>query len=245
MRSPQGRSPERGMAEYAFAPGCALALYKVDLVERLLEYLRSKYGTVDLLLTCCRHTPAAAVGRCVINVCPGCDRRYRENYEAPSTVSLWEVLAESDDFEFPSYAGSEMTIIDACPTRDQPRIHNAIRTLAERMNISVVEPERTREGSTCCGDTFYGQLPIEEVVAQMSAKADTMPVEDVIVYCVSCSKSMFNGGKRPRYMIDLLLGQETVPGTCEPDAWHSELDEFIEDHSEGGAGEERHGHWVD
>jgi Fe-S oxidoreductase len=218
--------------QYAFAPGCALVLYKNRLAERLHEYLRARYGDVDLLLTCCRHTPKAATGKCVINVCPGCDRRYRQNYETPSTVSLWELLAESTDFNFPNYGARQMTILDACPTRDQARIHDAVRKLAERMNITVIEPERTKQESTCCGDTFYGALPVEEVLSQMKAKAASMPASDVIVYCVSCSKSMFNGGKNSRYLIDLLFDEETVPETCEPDAWHRELDEFIATHTD-------------
>jgi Fe-S oxidoreductase len=100
------------------------------------------------------------------------------------------------------------------------------------MNITVVEPERTREKSTCCGDTFFGTLPVEEVLSQMKAKADTMPLDDVIVYCVSCSKSMFNGGKHPRYLIDVLFGEETVPKTFDPVLWHKELDDFIAAHNE-------------
>jgi uncharacterized protein YndB with AHSA1/START domain len=223
------------LSDYLFAPGCALVLYREELVSRLHEYLRFLYGDVDLLLTCCRHTPRAAIGRTVINVCPGCDRRYRENYDSPSTVSLWEVLAKQDDFDFPDYGGRSMTVLDACPTRDQARVHNAIRRLAERMNISVVEPERTRERSTCCGDTFYGQLPTEQVLRQMRAKASSMPLDDVIVYCVSCSKSMFNGGRRPRYMIDLLFNEETTRGTSDPDAWHEELDRFIAEHDDSQA----------
>jgi Fe-S oxidoreductase len=218
--------------EYTFAPGCALVLYKNRLAEKLHEYLSAKHGNVDLLLTCCRHTPKAAVGKCVINVCPGCDRRYRENYAEPSTVSLWELLAESADFAFPNYEGRRMSIIDACPTRDQPRVHNAVRRLAERMNITTVEPERTREKSTCCGDTFFGAMPVEEVLAKMKAKAASMPVDDVIVYCVSCSKSIFNGGKNARYLIDLLFDEETEPQTCDPVAWHQELDEFIATHTD-------------
>lgn len=220
------------MTQYTFAPGCALVLYKNRLAERLLVYLRTRFGRVDLLLSCCRHTPRAASGRCVINVCPGCDRRYRENYADPSTVSLWEVLAVSNDFAFPDYGAKEMTIIDACPTRDQSRVHDAVRKVAKKMNIAVLEPEKTREKSTCCGDTFFGTLPTDEVLAQMKKKAASMPVDDVIVYCVSCSKSMFNGGKKPRYLIDLLFGEETLPGTCDPDSWHEELDEFIAAHNE-------------
>ena len=101
------------------------------------------------------------------------------------------------------------------------------------MNITVVEPERTRQQGTCCGDTFYGALPVEEVLAQMRTRAASIPADDVIVYCVSCSKSMFNGGKRPRYLVDLLFAEATLPGTCHPDEWHKELDEFIATHTEG------------
>jgi hypothetical protein len=31
-------------------------------------------------------------------------------------------------------------------------------------------------------------------------------------------------------MVDLLFNEETVPGTFEPDEWHAELDEYIQNH---------------
>jgi len=207
-------------------------LYKPHLIEKIYKYLTSHNGAMALLLTCCRHTPQIAPGITVINICPGCDRRYRENYDNPLSISFWEVLLEGDSFVFPDYKSQQMTIIDACPTRDQDRIHNSVRALAEKMNISIVEPAKTKRNSTCCGDTFFGVLPTEQVVIQMKAKANEMPVENILVYCVSCSKSMFIGGKRPRYLIDLLFAEETVPKTYDPDLWHGELDEFIEDHKE-------------
>jgi hypothetical protein len=64
----------------------------------------------------------------------------------------------------------------------------------------------------------------------MVARASEMPAEDVVVYCVSCVKSMFIGGKRPRYLVDLLFAEETDPHTYEPDEWHRELDEYIRAH---------------
>jgi len=57
-----------------------------------------------------------------------------------------------------------------------------------------------------------------------------MPVSDVIVYCVSCIKSIYIGGKSPRFLGDLIFGEETVIKTFEPDEWHKELDDFIESH---------------
>jgi hypothetical protein len=68
-------------------------------------------------------------------------------------------------------------------------------------------------------------------VEQMKNKATQMPVEEVIVYCVSCAKAMFIGGKRPRYLIDLLFNEETTPQTIDLDVWHRELDEFMENHA--------------
>ena len=98
------------------------------------------------------------------------------------------------------------------------------------MNIELIEPKNTRTKSTCCGDSFYGVLPTEKVQEQMTKRTSEMPLEDVVVYCVSCIKSIHIGGKHPHYLIDLLFSDETFPQTFEPDAWHKELDNFIEKH---------------
>lgn len=213
-----------------FAPGCALMIYKPEFGKKVLDFLNKEFGHIDEHLTCCRHEPNLEKGTQIINTCAGCDRRYRQLYEGISTISLWELLVESQTFSFPDYNGRKMTVQDACPTRDQKRVHDAVRALLKRMNISLVEPEKTRDKGTCCGDSFYGVLPVEEVKEKMMKRALEMPVDDVVVYCVSCCKSMHIGGKKPRYMIDLLFGEDTVPGIFEPDEWHGELNNYIDNH---------------
>jgi Fe-S oxidoreductase len=219
------------MAENAlntvFAPGCALSIYKPELAGKMLEFLRSEYGSIEEHLTCCRHEPRRPNPTRVINICPGCDKRYRELYEGISTISLWEILSESNGFPFPDYGGVRMSILDACPTRDQARVHSAIRALLEKMNITLVEPEATRTKSSCCGDSAFGSIPDERVKELMTRRAHQMPAEDVVVYCVSCAKAMYIGGKKPRYLVDLLFGEETIPKTFDPSDWHRELDEYI------------------
>ena len=212
-----------------FAPGCALKMYKPHLADRLLQYLNKRDQVVAEHFTCCRHEPRLPHGTRVINGCAGCNRRYRELYEGVTTISLWELLAESD-FTFPDYHGMAMAIHDACPTRTETRVHEAVRTLLRRMNITAVEPEHTGTRATCCGDSFYGVLPIDQVKAQMAKRAQEMPVEDVAVYCVSCIKAMHIGGKKPRYLVDLLFGEPTEIGTWETDDWHRELQEYINRH---------------
>ena len=64
----------------------------------------------------------------------------------------------------------------------------------------------------------------------MTERALEMPVEDVVAYCVSCTKSLFIGGKKPHYIMDLIFREVTIPKTIKPDQWHKELDEYIESH---------------
>ena len=59
----------------------------------------------------------------------------------------------------------------------------------------------------------------------------------MVVYCVSCIKSMHNGGKKPGYLVDLLFGEETVPGMSDPQRWHAELDASASEHTEDSRSE--------
>jgi hypothetical protein len=213
-----------------FAPGCALMIYKPELAVKVHRFLNSVLGETDLHLTCCRYEPCNEMDTNIINICPGCNKRFKDDYLRTTTTSLWEVIAACDSFPFPDYRGKTMTILDACPTRNEPAIHDAVRLLLRKMNILLTEPDKTREKGKCCGDSFFGALPVEKVKEQMRGRACEMPVDDVVVYCVSCTKSMFIGGKRPHYLLDLLFGEETFPKTSDPGAWHKEVDDFIAEH---------------
>lgn len=213
-----------------FAPGCALILYKPELSKKIHDFLNQSLGNMELHMTCCKNEPQFDEKTHLINVCPGCDNRFENDYSQTETTSLWEILAKSEDFDFPDYKGKTMTILDACPSRNKDKIHEAIRTLLKKMNITLVEAEKNKEKSVCCGDSFYGSIPVSEVKKQMIKRANEMPEEDVIVYCVSCIKSMFIGGKNPHYLVDLLFNEESSQGTVEPDLWHKELDDYIAKH---------------
>lgn len=213
-----------------YAPGCALMIYKPELAQKVLAFLNKELGDIPEHLICCRHSPKLPSGTTVINTCAGCDRRYRELYEGVSTISLWEILAECTGFPFPDYSGIEVSIHDACPTRSEERVHNAVRKLLEKMNIKVIEPKNTRSEAICCGDSFYGILPPEEVKEQMKKRSQEMPADNVVVYCVSCIKAMHIGEKTPRYLVDLLFGESTSAGTYDTEAWHKELQNFIDAH---------------
>jgi Fe-S oxidoreductase len=218
------------MPKKVFAPGCALMLYKPESAAKIHLILNKNLGKMDMLLTCCHHDPQFTEKTEIINVCPGCDKRFGNDYKNSSTISLWEILAESDFFTFPDHKGRSMSILDACPTRDKKKVQDAIRKILHKMNIKLVEPKNTGTKSICCGDSFYGLIPVEKVKEQMVKRSSEMPLDDVAVYCVSCIKSVYIGRRRPNYLVDLLFDEKTVPKTYEPDEWHKELDEYIEKH---------------
>ena len=213
-----------------FAPGCALMLYKPELAYKIHHLLNKNLGDVDILMTCCQHEPNLPDNSKVINVCPRCDKRFGKDYKGVSTISLWEILNENSFLDYPDYHESSMSIIDACPTRDEDRIHNSIRDLLLKMNIRLVEPKNTRKESTCCGDFNYGSMPTDKVREIMRDKALEMPVNDIVVHCVSCIVAVYNGGKNPWYLADLLFNQNTIPKTYDLDEWHEGLTHYIENH---------------
>ena len=213
-----------------YAPGCALMLYKPHLARRVTQALGAALGPMEQLLTCCHHEDGLPPGTVIINTCSGCDRRYRHRREDLRTVSLWEVIAALPDFPYPDYGGQHISIHDACPTRTRPELHAAVRTLLTRMNLNIQEAQRIGTEQVCCGDSYYPAKPLEEIHRRMRDRAAQMPADDVCVYCVSCVKAMALGGKRPRYLVDLLFGEDTLPGDCDTTRWHERVDQFIESH---------------
>lgn len=213
-----------------FNPGCALNLYKPASGAKILSLLNEFFGPVKPHDVCCHHDPRLPRGATIINNCAGCDRRFRSLYEGVRTVSLWEALDSVGGLPLPDHAGLTVSVHDSCSFRPKPQVHAAVRSLLKKMNVEIREAELSGARSVCCGDNFYSHVPNERVVEFQKARAAQMPCGDVAVYCVSCIKSMAVGGKHPRHMVDLLLGEGTEPGETDLDRWHAELGRYIEAH---------------
>lgn len=218
------------MTKIYFNPGCALSLYKPEMENKILKFLNENYGKVSLHKICCKHDPQLEAGSLIINVCPGCDKRFSSLCDGISTISLWEVLDSLDAFQYPDYKGLKVSLHDACPVRKKPQVHKAVRSLLKKMNIEVLETKYSGTNSRCCGDIYYPKLPIETVHAKMKKRADSMPCNDVCVYCVSCIKSVYIGGKKPRHLMDLLMSETTEPQIYDTVKWHQQLQDYIDTH---------------
>jgi Fe-S oxidoreductase len=214
-----------------YNPGCALMLYKPKLGEKVLKYLEAHAGPVALHSLCCHHDPQVPRMSVIINTCPGCDRRFSSLYAGVTTISLWEVLADDPNFPFPSYKGLKLSVHDACPIRNKPKVHRAVRSLLRNMDIEVVETEQYGENSICCGDSLYGpDKDIKTIHGAMHKRAQSMPCEEVCVYCVSCVKATAIGGRKPRYLVDLLFNEATDPQNTDLCKWHEDIKTYQAKH---------------
>jgi hypothetical protein len=213
-----------------FNQGCAFSIYKPEIEEEILAYLNKNYGDVHLHKVCCRHNPQLEMGAHIITVCAGCDRRFSHLHEGITTSSLWEVIDKLDNFPFPDHDGLVVSVHDACPVRGKPEVHRAVRSLLNKMHIEIVETEFHGAQSKCCGDSFYPSLPTEIVIEQMRKRASEMPCTNVVVYCISCIKSIYIGGKNPLHLIDLLFNKPTEPQIYDTEVWHDQLQKYIDVH---------------
>lgn len=211
-------------------PGCALSIYKPYAGEKILRLLNQYFGSVKLHSICCHHDPQLPEGATIINNCAGCDRRFRSLYDGAQTISLWEVLDQLPELPLPQYQGVTLSVHDSCSYRPKPQVHTAVRSLLYKMGVSIVESQFSGIKSICCGDNFYNRIRLEYVHEFQKKRAAQMPCQDVAVYCVSCIKSMTIGGKTARYMVDMLLGEDTDPQETNLVKYHDTLQRYIDSH---------------
>lgn len=213
-----------------FNPGCAMSIYKPELVEPMLALLRKRFGAVKLHNMCCQHNPGLPAGATIINNCAGCDRRFRSDYPGIQTITFWELVDSMDGLELPRYEGLTVSVHDSCSFRQKPQVHAAVRSILRKMNVGIVESAFSGTKSICCGDTFYSRIPNEQVTALQKKRAAQMPCAHVAVYCIGCVHSMTAGGKQPLYMPDLIFGRMTEKMNRSLDEYHRDLEAYIAAH---------------
>ncbi|KAA8675489.1 (Fe-S)-binding protein [Clostridium sp. HV4-5-A1G] len=218
------------MRKCYFNPGCAFSMYKPESGQKILGMLKRYFGSVQLHSICCHHDPKLPHGATIINNCAGCDRRFRSLYKGIQTISLWEVLDSIENLLLPDHTGLTVSVHDSCSFRSKPQVHAAVRSILRKMKIETIDSPYSGTKSICCGDNFYPRLPIEKVTELQKKRATQMPCQNVVVYCVSCIKSMVIGGKIPHHMVDLVLNEKTEPQETRIDVYHDALNQYIEKH---------------
>lgn len=220
------------MGNIYYEPGCAFELYKPETSVRMMEYLKKHYPDIRRYDTCCRHEITIPKGSTVIFVCSSCAMRLKEQDDTLDLKSLWSVIHENGDYPLPSYNGMKVSVHDSCTAKETPSIHHEVRTLLKDMDIDIIENKYNCMQSICCGDSLYGIVSDDKVLEAMKKRAGSMPCEKVVTYCISCMNAIYNGGRTPLLLTDLILGEETVPpvSRMSHDEWMSGQLEYIERH---------------
>lgn len=230
------RDTRAGYTKRAFIPGCGLSSYSPYLVGRTLEYLQERLPGTGIILMCCGK-PTADLGQEdkfkksysklqrelerlgvteVITACQNCYKTIQESSPNIKVSSLWEVIpkiglpdsnVKVSDIVF--------SIHDACPTRDNSKIHDGVRWIVKELGCKVEESPDSRKMTNCCG--FGGMVfPVNPELAKRVIKksASIAPSEYVITYCASCRQAMAMGGKKSIHILDLMFNSEwgSTPG---------------------------------
>ena len=213
-------------------PGCNFPGSRLDSTLALYERLKTKEPTIGIVLDCCCK-PSHDLGRgaffdqmfgemrswlvehgvkTIIVVCPNCYKVF-ESYGSPlEVVSAYERLLEPElIFNLPK-KNSLFSIHDPCVLRNEPEIHNAVRTLAESAGFKIKEMPHSRKKTLCCGEG--GSVGF--VAPEFSSKWGEIRRQEakdndcnLITYCAGCAG--FLNKKIPTdHIIDALFYPESV-----------------------------------
>ena len=216
-----------------FFPGCSLSSYSPDIVMDTYEYLKEKLPEVAIALKCCGN-PTYSMGESekfsklyndldrefknnnvkeVIVACENCYKTIKNNSPDIKVSSLWEVISKHGvpDRKKSYYESLDkaFSIHDPCPTRNESKMHDAVRSILSELGIKVKEMEFTREKTLCCGSGAMIGVTSKELAMKQGEKRANQSTETCIIsYCEECVESIRKGGKESIHILDLLFNKD-------------------------------------
>lgn len=228
--------PGYNSSKYVFFPGCQLSASSPEQVEKVYAYLTEKLsGGVALMLRCCG-APADWAGNQdlfqnslkvlvtewerlgkpqLIVACSTCHSMFRERF--PEVVSLWELMANLElPIQGASVSGGKIAVQDACTTRHEPVIHDAVRHILTKLGYEVEELPYSKELTKCCGfgglTSFANPDLAKKIVADRISESTT----DYVAYCAMCRDNFASKGKRTFHLLDLIFGTDLDKAAIRP-----------------------------
>lgn len=228
--------PGLNSSKYVFFPGCQLSASSPEQVEKVYTYLTEKLsGGVALMFRCCG-APADWAGDQelfqnsmkvlvsewellgkpqLIVACSTCHSMFRERF--PEVVSLWELMADLDlPVQEASVSGGKVAVQDACTTRHEPVIQDAVRHILSKLGYEVEELPYSKELTKCCGfgglTSFANPGLGKKIVEDRISESTT----DYVAYCAMCRDNFATKGKRTFHLLDLIFGTDLDKAAIRP-----------------------------
>ena len=218
-----------------FLPGCSLSSYSPEIVMKTYDYLKSHIENISLVIECCGK-PTLVMGdekkfksyyskldnilkeneiEEVIVACANCFDTIRNGSKDVKVTSLWSVINE---FKIPNelinnYVNieKEFYLHDPCPIRYESKIHDDVRTILKDLGVKVVEFDKNREKSECCGAGAMVRVTNPDIsIKQTKKRASEAKSDTVVSYCQSCCESMMSVGKNSLHILDFIFNEDVI-----------------------------------
>jgi Fe-S oxidoreductase len=214
--------PGEETCEYAFYPGCQLGASNPQHVLRSYETL-CETRDAGIFLGCCG-APAFWAGDearlranneairqgwrdmgkpTLIFACATCESLFGLFLPEIQRVSLYELLAGSEEIVVPTSPFAEAAVFDPCAARDNDGMQTGVRTIAGRAGVTL---EELRERNRCCGHGGHMRIAnpsLYDEIAQHRAETSARPY---VVYCANCREVFASQGKQCAHILDLVFG---------------------------------------
>jgi len=228
--------PGHNSSKYVFFPGCQLSGSSPEQVEKVYAYLTDKLsGGVALMLRCCG-APADWAGQRdlfqnslkvliaeweslgkpqLIVACSTCHSMFHETF--PGVISLWELMADLDlPVQGAVKSGSKVAVQDACTTRNEPHIHDAVRYILTKLGCEIEELPYSKERTKCCGFGGLTSFANPELAKKIIEDRISESTTDYVAYCAMCRDNFASKGKRTVHLLDLIFGTDLDKAAIRP-----------------------------
>ena len=221
--------------KYVFFPGCQAAAIAPATVRAAYEDLCARLeGGVALMLGCCGaicdwagryemqdstrvflSNELAKLGDpTIIAGCPSCRKELAESVGG-EILGIWDVLEDIGLLEGAKGLGRPAALHDSCGARGDAHTQEAIRDIAKKLGVELVETDYSGDRSPCCG---YGGLTAyanREVAGEMTEKCLERSDAPYISYCMACRDRFAREGRESRHILELVYGTDagSPPGT--------------------------------
>jgi len=211
---------------YYFLPSCKATAQFKESSKSAREYVKQKFG-IDPI-GCCRpnHKKLTADDTALV-VCNNCAAIIEENTQADIQF-LWKVIDNDPDFQFPNYAGEEMTIQDCWVSFEKKDLQDTVRSILRKLNIKTVELKENYEKTKFCGvnllspctesnatlahKRYVEQFPHmftpmepDEQIEHFRKHCEQIKTDKVVCYCKFCTDAINMGGKTGIHLLDLVF----------------------------------------
>lgn len=167
-------------------------------------------------------------GDTVYSVCHNCLNIIEETKPDVKIASLWELILRDDSFVYPDYSHREVIIQDCWRSKERIYEQRAVRKLAQRLNLVVIELANNYDKTNFCGNSLYRPQPIrnpklaplhyvanakgkflqhsfEEQKAIMKEYCQQFNDTTVVCYCHYCLEGLLLGGAQGQHIAELLF----------------------------------------